>query len=102
MIGRCGTMAAPSRASGVTTAFDEVIGIRETFSGLARPEAGTVTIAGADPVFSTSFKIGETCAAVLGGVGVAVCDIWELKTGRSQKVSIDVRHGAAGLRSWFY
>jgi crotonobetainyl-CoA:carnitine CoA-transferase CaiB-like acyl-CoA transferase len=86
----------------VTTAFDEVMGIRETFSGLTKPEAGAVTIAGADPVFSTSFKIGETCAAVLGGVGVAVCDIWELKTGRSQRVSIDVRHVAAGLRSYTY
>ena len=67
---------------------------------LSYPEM--VRLAGADPVFSTSFKIGETCAAVLGGIGVAVCDIWELKTGRSQKVSIDVRHAAAGLRSCIY
>ena len=39
---------------------------------------------------------------MLGGVGVAVSDIWELKTGRRQKVSIDVRHAAAGLRSSAY
>jgi crotonobetainyl-CoA:carnitine CoA-transferase CaiB-like acyl-CoA transferase len=86
----------------VAAAFEEVIGVREAFSGLEQPSAEEVTIIGADPVFSTRFKIGETCAAVLGGVGVAVTDIWEMKTGRRQKVSIDVRHAAAGLRSSAY
>src|SRR5215470_14264521 len=86
----------------VATAFEEVLRIRATFSGLEQPEAGAVTIAGADPVFSTRFKIAETCAAVLGGVGVAVCDIWEMKAGRRQKVSVDVRHAAAVLRSSVY
>ena len=80
------------------TAFEEVMAAR----GKGMPAAGEVTITGADPVFSTRFRIGETCAAVLGGVGVAVNDIWELKTGRRQKVSIDVRHAAAGLKSSSY
>jgi crotonobetainyl-CoA:carnitine CoA-transferase CaiB-like acyl-CoA transferase len=83
-------------------AFEEVIGIRAEFSRRRRPEAGEVTIIGADPVLSTRFKIGGTCASVLAGVGVAISDIWELKTGRRQKVSIDVRHAAAGLRSSAY
>jgi crotonobetainyl-CoA:carnitine CoA-transferase CaiB-like acyl-CoA transferase len=86
----------------VVTAFAEVIGVRGAFGGLPAPEAGEVAISGADPVFSTHFKIGETCAAVLGGVGVAVSDIWELKTGRRAKIAIDVRHAAAGLRSSAY
>jgi hypothetical protein len=77
------------------TAFEELMTVR----GRAMPERGEVTIIGADPVLSTRFKIGETCAAVLGGVGVAVSDLWELKTGRRQKASVDVRHAAAGLRS---
>ena len=86
----------------MATAFQEVMDVREAFSGLAQPAADEITTAGADPVFSTRFRIGETCAAVLGGVGVAVSDIWELKTGRRQKVAIDVRHAAAGLRSSAY
>jgi crotonobetainyl-CoA:carnitine CoA-transferase CaiB-like acyl-CoA transferase len=87
----------------VTTAFEEVLGVREAFIGRKLPEEdGKITIAGADPVFSTRFKIGETCAAVLGGVAVAVSDIWEIKTGRRQSASIDVRHAAAGLRSSVY
>jgi crotonobetainyl-CoA:carnitine CoA-transferase CaiB-like acyl-CoA transferase len=86
----------------VSAAFAEVIGVREACNGLRRPPAEEVAIRGADPVFSTRFKIAETCAAVLGGVGVAVCDIWEMKTGRRQKTSIDVRHAAAGMRSSSY
>jgi crotonobetainyl-CoA:carnitine CoA-transferase CaiB-like acyl-CoA transferase len=86
----------------MAVAFEEVIGVREAFVGLKQPPAEEVTIAGADPVLSTRFKIGETCAAVLAGVGVAVSDLWEMKTGRRQKVAIDVRHAAAGLRSSGY
>src|SRR5215467_392688 len=78
------------------------MGVRRAFAELAPPAADEVTITGTDPVFSTCFKIGETCAAVLGGVGVAVSDIWQMKTGRRQRVSIDVRHASAGLRSSVY
>jgi hypothetical protein len=78
------------------------MGVREAFAGLPHPEPGAVTITGADPVFSTSFRIGETCAAALAGVGIAVSDIWALKTGRRLTVSIDVRQAAAGLRSSAY
>ena len=86
----------------MATAFEEVMGIRAGFARLAPPQFGEVTITGADPVFSTRFKIAETCAAVLGGVGVAISDIWEVKTGRRLKLSIDARHAAAGLRSSSY
>ena len=80
------------------SAFEEVMDIR----GHGMPVDGAVAITGADPVFSTKFKIGETCAAVLAGIGVAVTDIWEQKTGRRQNVAIDVRRAAAALRSTTY
>ncbi len=79
-------------------AYQEVIEIR----GKGLPADDEVMISGADPVFSTEFKIGETCAAVLGGIGIAVSDIWELKTGRRQMTSVNVRHAAGALRSTNY
>src|SRR5215475_6841503 len=82
----------------MSTAFEEIMAVR----GRGMPEPGEVTFVGADPVLSTRFKIGETCAAALGAVGVAVSDLWERKTGRRQKISVDVRHAAAGLRSAHY
>ena len=80
------------------TAFKEVMSIR----GKGMPADGEVTITGSDPVYTTKFKIGETVAAALAGVGTAVNDLHELKTGRRQKVAIDVRHAAATLRSGDY
>src|SRR5215813_77470 len=94
--------AASMEDCAVIPAFEEVMGVRAAFSGLEPPAANAVSISGTDPVFSTRFRIGETCAAVLAGVGVAVCDLWQLKTGRPQRLAIDVRHAAAGLRSSVY
>ncbi len=82
----------------MATAFEEVMAVR----GRGMPEKGEVTLTGTDPVLSTKFKIAETCAAVLGGVGVAVSDIWETKTGRRQKITVDARRTAAGLKSSDY
>jgi len=82
----------------MATAFEEVMAAR----GKGLPADGEVSIVGQDPVLSTRFRIGEVCAAVLGGVGVAVNDIWELRTGRRQKMAVDVRHAAAALKSSSY
>jgi len=56
----------------------------------------------ADPILPTPFRIGETSAASLAAVGLAVSDIWKLRTGRSQGVCIDVRQATASLRSSRY
>jgi len=80
------------------TAFEEIMAVR----GRGMPERGEVTIVGTDPVLATRFKIAQTCSAAVAAVGVAVSDIWELKTGRRQKVTVDARLTAAGLRSSAY
>ena len=79
----------------MNSGFAEIMALR----GRGMPEAGEVTIKGQDPVFSARFRIGETTANILAGVGVAVTDIHEMKTGRRQKVAIDVRHAAATCQS---
>ncbi|MEO7729005.1 MAG: CoA transferase [Burkholderiales bacterium] len=79
----------------MSTGFEEIMGIR----GRGMPADGEVTITGQDPVFSARFKIGETTANILAGIGVAVTDIHEMKTGKRQKVAIDVRHAAATCQS---
>ena len=78
-----------------TTALDEVLAVR----GRAAPAADEITITGADPILDTRFKIAGNLAAVQAGIGVAVSDLWELKTGRRQRATVDVRHAAAGIRS---
>ena len=56
----------------------------------------------ADPILPTPFRIGETAAASLAAVGLAVSDLWKLRTGRGQDVGVDVRQATASLRSSKY
>jgi len=79
----------------MNSGFEETMSIR----GRGMPADGEVTITGKDPVFSARFRIGETTANILAGVGVAVTDIHEMKTGKRQKVAVDVRHAAATCQS---
>jgi crotonobetainyl-CoA:carnitine CoA-transferase CaiB-like acyl-CoA transferase len=57
---------------------------------------------GSDPILPTSFKIGETSAASLAAIGLAVSDLWQLRTGRKQEVAVDARRATASLRSGHY
>jgi crotonobetainyl-CoA:carnitine CoA-transferase CaiB-like acyl-CoA transferase len=57
---------------------------------------------GLDPILPTPFRIGETAAATLAAVGLAVNDLWELRTGRRQRIAVDARRATASLRSGHY
>jgi crotonobetainyl-CoA:carnitine CoA-transferase CaiB-like acyl-CoA transferase len=57
------------------------------------------TLTGADPVLQTDFRIGTAAAAVIGAGALAAAELWRLRTGRPQKVSVDVRAAVAAFRS---
>src|SRR6266702_2269322 len=57
---------------------------------------------GTDPILPTPFRIGETSAAALAAIGLAVADLWDLRTGRRQEVAVDTRQATASLRSGHY
>ena len=57
---------------------------------------------GADPVLPTPFRIGAAGAAALAATGLAAADLWELRGGRRQDVSVDLRQAVASLRSGHY
>ena len=57
---------------------------------------------GTDPILPTPLRIGETAAAALAAVGLAVSDVWALRSGRGQDVGVDVRQATASLRSARY
>ncbi len=56
----------------------------------------------ADPILPTPFRIGEAGSAALAAVGLAVSDLWELRTGRRQQIAVDTRRATASLRSTRY
>jgi len=71
-------------------------------AGLMAMPGCEVAVTGDDPVFATPYRVGTAGAAVLGAVGVAAADLWQLRTGRAQRVAIDVRAAAAAMRSARY
>ncbi|MBB4688736.1 CoA transferase [Amycolatopsis jiangsuensis] len=73
------------------SAFEELMTVRDA----PRPDAGEVTITGSDPLFASPLRIGSTLADALAARAVAANDLWELRTGRRQQISVDVRAAAA-------
>jgi CoA-transferase family III len=73
-------------------------------AGLPASAAASVDItnADADPVFRTRYKLVAPGAPVIAATGLAAAELWALKTGRRQRVSIDGRAAAAALRSSRY
>src|SRR5438876_7985410 len=72
-------------------------------AGWGEERARTVEITGGtDPILPTPFRIGETSAAALAATGLAVSDLWQLRTGRRQDVAVDSRQATASPRSGHY
>jgi crotonobetainyl-CoA:carnitine CoA-transferase CaiB-like acyl-CoA transferase len=69
-------------------------------TGLGGSRASEVEVVGADPVYPTRLRIGEAAAAALAACGVVASDLWQLRTGRRQRVRIEVRAAAAALLSF--
>jgi crotonobetainyl-CoA:carnitine CoA-transferase CaiB-like acyl-CoA transferase len=81
----------------MNTALDELLGVRQL-----APPTEKIDMQGQDPVLSTRFALGGASAAILAAIGVAVNDLWELRTGRRQDLAIKLSHAAAALRSYNY
>jgi crotonobetainyl-CoA:carnitine CoA-transferase CaiB-like acyl-CoA transferase len=57
---------------------------------------------GADPVLPTPFRIGTAGAATIAASGLAAAELWQARTGRRQRVTVDLRQAAASMRSGHY
>ena len=72
-------------------------------AGWSEDRTRAVEISGGyDPILPTPFRITETAAAALAAVGLAVSDLWQIRTGRGQSIAIDTRRATASLRSGHY
>ncbi|MGA2126701.1 MAG: CoA transferase, partial [Xanthobacteraceae bacterium] len=71
-------------------------------TGLPEPDPGAVIMSGEDPVFPTRYRVGTAGAAALAATGLAASELWALRTGRRQRVAVDLRAAAASLRSVRY
>ncbi len=93
-------LAVPTGTSSMATreSLLELLSLSEPFE----TTEGEVVFTGSDPVFSTPYLVGTAGAAVLAAVGLAVSQLWYLRTKRVQGVKVDLRSAAAAMRSTVY
>ncbi len=72
--------------------LDEIL----TSARLELPGGAEVEITGADPVLPAKFPVGEAAATALALCGATAAHLWELRTGRSQRVRVDDRFDSPG------
>jgi crotonobetainyl-CoA:carnitine CoA-transferase CaiB-like acyl-CoA transferase len=71
-------------------------------AGMPAALSAAVRFTGDDPVFPTRYRIGAAGAASIAATGLAAAMLWQMRTGREQKVEVDVRAAAAALRGVRY
>jgi len=78
--------------------------LRQILSCAGRPldKADDIELPGTDPVLPTNFLIGAAGAAALGAIGLAASDLWRIRTGRGQGVSVPLRTAGIAMRSERY
>jgi crotonobetainyl-CoA:carnitine CoA-transferase CaiB-like acyl-CoA transferase len=60
------------------------------------------TLTGAEPVLPSSFAVGTAAQATVAATALAATELWRLRTGRRQRVSVDMRNAGIEFRSERY
>jgi len=60
------------------------------------------TLTGGDPVLPGNFKLATAAMASIAAAGLAAAELWRLRTGRRQRLTVDARAAATAFRSERY
>jgi crotonobetainyl-CoA:carnitine CoA-transferase CaiB-like acyl-CoA transferase len=61
-----------------------------------------VTLTGEEPQLPSSFRVAAAAQVSIAAAGLAAAEIWKLRSGQSQAVSVDMRHAVVECRSERY
>ena len=61
-----------------------------------------VTLTGEEPQLPSSFRVAAAAQAAIAAAGLAAAQIWQLRSGQSQNVAVDMRHAVVECRSERY
>jgi crotonobetainyl-CoA:carnitine CoA-transferase CaiB-like acyl-CoA transferase len=62
----------------------------------------SVDLTGAEPVLPSSFAVGAAAQATIAASALAASELWRLRTGRRQRIGVDMRAAAIEFRSERY
>ena len=61
-----------------------------------------VILTGNEPVLPSSFRVGAASQVSIAAAGLAAAEIWKMRSGNAQTVTVDMTHAAAECRSERY
>jgi crotonobetainyl-CoA:carnitine CoA-transferase CaiB-like acyl-CoA transferase len=78
--------------------------LSDIWRAAGHPEAAleTVDLTGSEPALPSSFRVGTAAQTTIAAAALAASELWRLRTGRSQRVSVDMRSAAIEFRSERY
>jgi crotonobetainyl-CoA:carnitine CoA-transferase CaiB-like acyl-CoA transferase len=82
-------------------ATDVLAGLTRT-AGLDEAALGDADLTGVEPVLPSSFAVGTAAQASIAAAALAAAELWRLRTGRRQRVRVDMRAAAIEFRSERY
>ena len=62
----------------------------------------SVTLTGEEPLLPSSFRVAAAAQASIAAAALAASQIWQLRSGQSQGVAVDMRHAVVECRSERY
>jgi crotonobetainyl-CoA:carnitine CoA-transferase CaiB-like acyl-CoA transferase len=71
-------------------------------AGLDETALRDVSFTGVEPALPSSFAVGTAAQATIGAAALAAAELWRLRSGRRQRVTVDMRAAAIEFRSERY
>src|ERR1700754_3380269 len=71
-------------------------------AGGAASALDRVRLTGDEPQLPSSFRVAAAAQASIAAAGMAAANIWQLRSGQSQDVAVDMRHAIVECRSERY
>jgi CoA-transferase family III len=80
----------------------EILADLWTLAGGEPAALEAVTLTGEEPQLPSSFRVAAAAQASIAAAGLAAARIWQLRSGQSQNVAVDIRHAVVECRSERY
>src|ERR1700676_2101838 len=80
----------------------EILADLWTLAGGESSALDAITLTGAEPQLPSSFRVTAAAQASIAAAGLAAAQIWQLRSGQSQGVAVDMRHAVVECRSERY
>jgi crotonobetainyl-CoA:carnitine CoA-transferase CaiB-like acyl-CoA transferase len=80
----------------------EILSQLWTLTGGPRDALDAVTLTGEEPQLPSSFRVAAAAQSSVAAAGLAAAHLWQLRSGQSQQVAVDMRHAVVECRSERY